>query len=111
VLFERLTPFAHMVASPGATVNLGAVARALGRLAALLGRDDAAEAHFRHALEIHNRMGAPYWTARTQLEYGDFLLARGKPADATAAEQLIDAAHATAEIYGYAGLLKKANSI
>jgi hypothetical protein len=52
---------------------LGAVADALGRLAVVLGRPDDAEAHFREAVEVHGRLGAPFLLARTELALSTLL--------------------------------------
>jgi hypothetical protein len=67
VLSRRLEPYASHVSTAAATVD-GAVARPLGRLAALLGHEQDAELYFRQALATHQRLESPYWTARTQLE-------------------------------------------
>ena len=57
----------------------GAVAFYLGMLSTTLGRCDDAEAHFAEALAIHERLRAPYWTARTHLETARMLLTRRSP--------------------------------
>lgn len=108
VLYERLAPFADKTASAGAMVHLGAVGRTLGRLAALLGDDAAAEAHFVRALAINERLEAPYWIARTQLDYAELLLARRRDGDVRTAVGLAEAARRTADTRGYAGLQERA---
>ena len=50
----------------GTGVNLGTVDRHLGMLAAVLGRDDEAEAHYAAALQLEERLGAPSLVARTR---------------------------------------------
>ena len=52
----------------------------LGALATLLGRFDEAEAQFAAATDLHGRIGAPCWLARTRLEWSRMLLRRGGPA-------------------------------
>jgi hypothetical protein len=46
----------------------------LGVLAATAGRLDDAERHFAVAAEMHERLDAPAWTARTEMEHGRLLL-------------------------------------
>ena len=72
VLYDELAPWHEQVATTGANV-LGAVADMLGRLAVVLGRRDAAEAHFREAIEVHERFRAPFLLARTELALGELL--------------------------------------
>jgi hypothetical protein len=72
----------------------GAVARTVGCLDAMLGDLASAEANLRHALDIHQRFGAVYWTARTQLDLADVI---HDP-------ELVDAARAAIDRYGLEGL-------
>ena len=62
----------------------GAASRYLGMLAATLGEFDKAEAHFEHALEMNERMGARPWLAHTKAEYALLLRRRGGGAIANA---------------------------
>lgn len=110
VLYQRLAPFADMVAGNPATVA-GSVARPLGRLATLLGQCDAAEAHLRDALAVHERLRAPYWIARTQLDWADLLLVRDEPGDRQAARELVRASRQIAEAHDYAGLRARADGL
>jgi len=87
------------------------VARPLGRLATLLGRYDDAETHLRAALAMHQRMQAPYWIARTQLDLAELCIARKGPTDAAAARELIGQAQRTVDQYGYAGLTPQAERL
>lgn len=74
--YQLLAPYAGRipsilsVARPG--VNLW-----LALLAAHAGRPDRAERHFGAAHEQHLRIAAPLWLARTQFEWGRFLLGQG----------------------------------
>jgi hypothetical protein len=68
----------------------GALARPIARLAALVGRPDEADELFREALDAHQRWPAPYWIARTQLDWAEALLARD-PADTEARALIRDA--------------------
>ncbi|HJR24386.1 MAG TPA: AAA family ATPase [Acidimicrobiales bacterium] len=71
---------------------LGAVSRYTGLLAAALGRADEAEAALLDAEAAHRTMRSPPWLARTQLDHGDLLVARGDLAGARAcAEAALEA--------------------
>jgi DNA-binding SARP family transcriptional activator len=48
------------------TMCLGSVAHYVGMLAAALGRSDEADEAFAVATELHDRMNAPFWSARTR---------------------------------------------
>jgi DNA-binding SARP family transcriptional activator len=77
-LYELLLPFetANVVIGLGAACE-GPAARLLGRLAAVTGRPDAAAAHFERALQRAERLRAPVYTARTQLDYAQAFGGRG----------------------------------
>jgi class 3 adenylate cyclase/tetratricopeptide (TPR) repeat protein len=104
ILYDLLDPFGDIVGFPFASSN-GSVARSLGRLAHLLEQPDAAQAHFRTALSINERLKDPYWIARTQLDYADLLRDVGK---ADEAAQLVDQALETAKTFGFAALESRA---
>ena len=70
LLIERLAPYAGQVIFTNVHTK-GAVARSLGRLALLTGDRDRAVAWLDQALELHRRLGARYWIARTELELAD----------------------------------------
>ncbi|NNE72887.1 MAG: hypothetical protein HKN26_04425, partial [Acidimicrobiales bacterium] len=84
---------------------LGSPARSLGVLATALGRYDLAEAHFEVALETNEHIRAPYWTARTQLEFAEMLHERGASSDLSRADALVQRARQVAHKRGYQGLL------
>ena len=66
-LYELLTPYADQVAChPG--IWFGSYEHHLGLLARTLGRPSEAGAHFARAAEIHQRLGATTWLARTNAE-------------------------------------------
>jgi len=104
ILYDLLTPYGNMVLFNGGGCD-GAVARSLGRLAHLLDQPDAAESHFRTALAINERLKAPYWIARTQLDFADLLRDVGR---ADEAAQLVDQALETAKVFGFAALESRA---
>ena len=68
-LYNTLAPFAELWSVDGiAAYAHGPVHRQLGVLAAALGRDDPADAHFDAALAGNERVGADLLAARTQLD-------------------------------------------
>ncbi len=84
-LSKRLEPHeGKMVVLGGGANCLGPVDRALGLLAAMVGDDDAADAHFRAARRITDRMAAPGLQARTRSAYAAFLTERGRHEEARA---------------------------
>jgi tetratricopeptide (TPR) repeat protein len=95
LVYERLLPYRDRIAGQG-IVWIGAVAHYLGLLAAALGRRSEAEGHFARAGELHRRLDAPAWTARTQLEEARMLVGRDQPGDADWARQLLGQALASA---------------
>lgn len=89
------------------TGEYGALARTIGRLATLLGRYDDADALLQEALATHERLAAPYWIARTQLDLAELAVARGGPGDADATSDLLDNVQRAVDHYGYAGLERR----
>jgi class 3 adenylate cyclase len=92
-LAERLRPYGSQMIF-ASTFLAGVVARTVGCLDAMLGDHTSAEANLRHALEIHQRFGAVYWTARTQLDL----------ADVVHAPELVEAARIAIDRHGLEGL-------
>ena len=68
------------------------VARAVARLAALLGRDEEAERAFTTALADCDRLSAPYWTGRTYAERAEMYARRGAAGDRERAERDLEEA-------------------
>ena len=67
VLYERLLPYAGRPATAGrAVTSYGAVDRALGGLAALLGRREAAESHLRAAIVRNHELGCTVWAEHAE---------------------------------------------
>ena len=75
-LYERLLPYADRVAISYPEVSWGAVARYLGLLATTAEAWDDAEQCFRQAVEVHERIGAESWLARTRRDHAAMLTAR-----------------------------------
>jgi hypothetical protein len=85
----------------------GAVDLYLGRLSALLRRDEKADCYFAAALGVHESLDAAYLTALTQLDRADALRARDLPGDRDRAVHLTTAASATALAHGFDGLARR----
>jgi DNA-binding SARP family transcriptional activator/tetratricopeptide (TPR) repeat protein len=67
VLYERLAPYAGRPATAGRAVwSYGAIDRALGRLAALLGRQSDAVRHLEDAIRINETLGCIVWRAHAE---------------------------------------------
>lgn len=112
VLYDLLRPYPEWanVRANGIAV-FGSVPYFLGLLAALLGRGEAAGAHFEAALELHTRLRARVWLARTQQAYAAMLLRQGRPDDAPRARGLLAAALATARELGLPRLAEQAAAL
>jgi tetratricopeptide (TPR) repeat protein len=107
-LYERLAPWHQQFVFASAVAPAGAVAFYLGMLATVLTRYDRAAAHFSEAMEIHERLRAPYWIACTRLEWARVLLTRRQPGDTDRARQLLGQALATARELGLANVERRA---
>jgi hypothetical protein len=86
-LYEILAPWPALVVFNGLYV-FGTVSRALGLLAAVLHRLDAADAHYAHAADQLTKLDAGPWLARVQMEWADVLDVRGRSGDAAQAAVL-----------------------
>jgi hypothetical protein len=93
LLTERLAPYAlHCPTLSHGGVVLGSTSHYLGLLATTLGRYDEAEQHFTTASAIHDRLTAPAWLARTNLEWARMLTLRRQRGDLERAHVLLDTA-------------------
>lgn len=105
ILYDFLLPYKKLTVVVGnASVCLGATSRFLGQLATMLGQWDAADRHFKHALELNSRMGASAWLAHTQYQYSKMLFQRGGASDIKFANELMDTALHTANELEMRGL-------
>jgi tetratricopeptide (TPR) repeat protein len=109
-LLANLAPFHDQVASCG-SLWPGAVAGALGILAAKLGRDDKADAYFAEAEEVNTRIRAPFFLARNRVNWARLLLRRGRPPDAERAAELLQSAIEIAQDYDCAGVIRDAEAL
>ena len=94
-----LRPYAAQ-AVPFVVTPTPSVAHHLGLLATTLGHYDEADQRFREALAIHERIGAPHFIARTQVERAAMLLRRAEPGDDPQARELLGQALRTARELG-----------
>jgi tetratricopeptide (TPR) repeat protein len=106
ILYGLLRPWHNLFARNG-LVALHGVAQSLGRLAALEGRLQEAEGHFGEALDVHQRMQAPFCIAATQLAWGRLLL----PHNPWRARQILTSAAAIADRHGYRYLRPSAHDL
>jgi DNA-binding SARP family transcriptional activator len=111
-LYELLEPYEgrNVIVGRAATCN-GSASRLLGILAAAMRRWELAEGHFAGALEMHDRMGARPWVARTQVAYAEMLLARRGRGDKAHARELLAAAAVTADVLGMPVVGERARSL
>jgi len=111
-LRSMLEPYADqlVVVAQGGAVS-GSVAYYLGLLATTTTDWNDAEAYFTASAAIYERMGAPTWLARTQLEWGRMLLARGEPGDDKRADELLHRALGTARELGLPYVERSAASL
>ena len=76
-LYELLLPYRKLHAVGQPEISFGAVARALGKLAATAGRFDQAARHFEAAIRLNEQSVARPWTAHARHDYARMLIARG----------------------------------
>lgn len=79
LLYERLAPFGRLVPCIAWFGAAPPVAAGLGALAATLGDDGAADAHFLTATELSERMAAPWFLASTQVGWARACARRDGP--------------------------------
>lgn len=92
-LYDKLLPHAHETITLGnGRVCVGAVAWALGALAASMQRWEDAERHYDTTLRVHRAMGARPFLARALVDYAAVLRRRGHPADRDRIRVLLDEA-------------------
>ena len=111
-VYDELVAWRGLVVQVGFLLAAhGAVDRYLGELAAVLGWEREAEIHFEAALRLDGATEMPVWLAHTQLAFGRFLAARGRPADAGRRTGLLAAALATAERVGLPAIATAARAL
>jgi tetratricopeptide (TPR) repeat protein len=99
-LHALLSPYARLCVVAGSLLFYGSVSHHLGILAATVGRDEDALVHLERARDVHERIGARAWSARTELAMAELLARRGGAGDGDRAADLAAAAVATARALG-----------
>jgi predicted ATPase/class 3 adenylate cyclase len=105
--YDDLAPYSGVFSYIGGA-SFGCTDQYLGMLAAVLGRYDESEGHFRAAVEIYERVEAPALLARTLIEWARMLLARDAPDDAERARALLDDALVIARRLGLSAVESRA---
>jgi orotidine-5'-phosphate decarboxylase len=109
-IFPHLIPYRSMIGYSGSTVE-GALAHHLGTLSGLMGRVEESETYFAEALQLHERLRAPFFIARTRLEWGRMLLQPSSVQNLTRAEEHIRQAQGIAHEHGYDGIATSAAAL
>ena len=105
LLYEKLSPWRDQAATVTATC-VGPVALHLATLSTVLGRYDDAEELFSLALALSERLAAPYWRARTEVELAAMMRRRSDSVDRRS-EELLEHATLLANDQGFGGLLPR----
>ena len=87
-LLQLIRPYAHRNVQVSYTSCWGSIARYVGLLCRLCGRDLEARDRLRFALERNDAIGAPLLAAEVRCDYGALLLARGRREDREKAHDL-----------------------
>jgi tetratricopeptide (TPR) repeat protein len=101
-IYDALSPW-HAQISHAYVVAQGPAAFHLGSLATVLGRFDDAEHHLAEAFDISQRLGFPYWAARTQIAWAELVRKRNGSVTERAAE-LLDGARSIVQQFGFGAL-------
>jgi len=99
-LYELLRPYADQIPYIGSG-SLEPVSLHLGALAGLFGRHEEADAYFAKSMDLSVRGRMRYAEARTLVEWGKMLSARGAATDADRALAHLNRAHSIAVRSGY----------
>jgi hypothetical protein len=106
-LYDDMLPFRAEFAWQGPMCR-GPIAHSLGVLTRTIGDYGLAAEHFAEADAINTRMQAPFFQARTWLEWAGLLLSRGEGDDRSRAEEMLHKALDTARARGYAQIERRA---
>jgi hypothetical protein len=104
----RLEPYVDRNAQVGLATFLGPVRGFVAGLALLVGDVAGARRHFETALAADTASAARTIEARNRCAYGELLVAHGALADQERARELLEAARATAQETGMAGVARRA---
>jgi hypothetical protein len=110
-LYALLLPYRDRCVTCLAAFCAGSLERSLGNLAAVLGRWDAAAAHFDAATAVNERIGARPWVAHGEHDHARMLLARGRAGDRAAAVERLRRAESAARALGMTDLLGRVEAL
>ncbi len=110
VIYDKLLPYRDRMVTSLVTVS-GSVERPLGVLAATLERWADAEQHFTAAADLHERLGARLFLARTWMNHGRMLIARDRPGDRERAVELLERAVELATELGGGAVVRDAEQL
>jgi len=110
LLYEKLLPWHALVASV-MTQTEGSVALYLAMSATALGEYADSESHFIEALGVNRRLQAPFWIARTELEWAKMLRQRAQPEDDGRAKAKLTSVVDTARQCGFGLLQARAEAL
>jgi tetratricopeptide (TPR) repeat protein len=111
ILYDLLLPYAEQVAHFLVLSCYGPVSHYLALLATTMTRYEAAEMHFRSALDCNSKMKASLLLAYTQRDYVRMLLARRATGDLEKAQHLLTAASHAAQSLGLKRLAKELKTL
>lgn len=114
VLYPLLLPYPDrtiVVPVPHPVTCLGSANLYLGLLASVLSRWDEATDHFESAIRAHTRLTARPFVARTKYGYARMLIRRGRDADRSRAQSLLDEAETSARALGMISLSQDCASL
>jgi hypothetical protein len=109
-IFDRLSPFFGLVSTVGGITAEGPSSHFIGGLASVLGRYDEADTYFAQSAAMGERMGAKFFTARTDLLWGKMLVERHSPGDIEKARDLLTKSHTLAVANQYGNVERRAAS-
>jgi class 3 adenylate cyclase/tetratricopeptide (TPR) repeat protein len=107
---DRITPFADHIVTTSITAS-PVLGHYVGKLEHLLGRYDEADASFRRALAIHQRLESPPMIAMTEVAWAAMLCDRADPGDHDQARILATSALDVAERNGYGPVERDARAV
>jgi class 3 adenylate cyclase len=106
LLYDKLRPW-HALVSTAQVTTQGPTALHLGTLATLLTRYEDAARDFAEAHELSQKLGSPYWIARTEIAWA--LMCRMAGSDAAdGADEMLAKGVAAARLHGFGGLVEMA---
>jgi class 3 adenylate cyclase len=111
ILYGKLLPLASGHASLDMYVSYGPITLYLGMLATALSKFEAAEEHFRDALNVTAQSGARPWYARAKYHHARMLVNRGEQGDRETALDLAESALTSAKSLSMFALEKKVKEL